>query len=143
MRDSDIQRIEHIRDYCLDVRDTTQRFGADYEIFLSDKDYYKSVSMSIMQIGEISAGLSDGFKENSKTQIQWGPIKSMRNMFAHTYVSMDKDVVWETAIRDIPVLLSFCEQTLEPYQEQAKAMDKETDEPGEPSEDESQGMTLQ
>lgn len=140
MRDSDIQRIEHIRDYCLDVRDTTQRFGVDYEIFLSDKDYYKSVSMSIMQIGELSAGLSDGFKENSKTQIQWGPNKSMRNMFAHTYIAMDKDVIWETAIRDIPVLLCFCEQTLELYQELAETMDKETDEP---AEDESQGMTLQ
>ena len=66
MKDSDIQRIEHIRDYCLDVQDTIRRFGADYEKFLSDKDYYKSISMSIMQIGEISAGLSDGFKENSK-----------------------------------------------------------------------------
>ena len=58
----------------------------------------------------------------------------MRNMFAHTYVSMGKDVIWETAIRDIPVLLSFCEQTLEPYQEQATDKSCEV---------ESQGMTLQ
>ena len=113
MNDSDISRIEHILDYCTDVKETVERFGTDSETFLADKDYFKSVSMSIMQIGELSAGLSEDFKESTKTQVQWGPIKAMRNMFAHGYAKMDKVVVWETALRDIPVLSEFCKKVLE------------------------------
>ena len=37
----------------------------------------------------------------------------MRNMFAHDYTSMDKDIVWETATKDIPHLLNFCERIIE------------------------------
>ena len=112
MRDADLQRIEHILEYCVDIQKTIARFGSDAETFLSDPDFFKSVSMSIMQIGELCVGLSDEFKENTKTQVQWGPIKAMRNMFAHGYAKMDKDVIWETAWRDIPVLRAFCEAQL-------------------------------
>jgi uncharacterized protein with HEPN domain len=133
MKESDIQRLEHIQDYCLDIGDTIERFGTDYETFLSDKDYFKSVSMSIMQIGELSAGLSDDFKENSKTKIQWGPIKAMRNLFAHAYKSMAKDAIWETSLRDIPVLLKFCDDMLEPYQEPLTPTQEDVDAPDEGS----------
>ena len=113
MKESDLQRIEHIADYCIDIKETIERFGFDYDKFLADKDYFKSVSMSIMQIGELSSGLSNGFKESTRTKIQWGLIKSMRNMFAHTYAKMDKEVIWEASTQDIPVLLDFCEEILE------------------------------
>jgi uncharacterized protein with HEPN domain len=66
-----------------------------------------------MQIGELSTRLSDEFKDETSSQIQWGPIKSMRNMFAHDYASMDKETVWETSKRDIPALLRFCEKVME------------------------------
>lgn len=72
---------------------------------MKDRDYFNSVSMSIMQIGELSAGLSTEFKEQPKRQVQWGPVKAMRNMFAHGYASMDAEVIWEAATRDIPALL--------------------------------------
>ena len=41
--------------------------------------------MKIMQIGELAGGLSDGFKDRTTEQIQWGMIRGMRNLFAHTY----------------------------------------------------------
>jgi uncharacterized protein with HEPN domain len=71
--------------------------------------------MSIMQIGEISSGLSEEFKEQTRSQVPWGLVKSMRNMFAHDYASMDKATVWETATEDIPTLLHFCERTIEKH----------------------------
>jgi len=68
--------------------------------------------MSIMQIGELSIKLSDDFKEYSREKVAWDLIKGMRNLFVHVYATMDKDIIWETAKKDIPALLIFCEDTL-------------------------------
>ena len=37
----------------------------------------------------------------------------MRNLFAHTYAKMDKIIIWDVAIRDIPGLLNFCKGIME------------------------------
>lgn len=108
MADSDLQRIKHISKYCKRIAKTIERYGHDYDIFLSDDDYFDSISMKIMQIGELAGGLSDGFKDKTKEQMQWGMIRGMRNLFAHTYAMMDKNIIWDVAIRDIPGLLHFC-----------------------------------
>ena len=108
MKDSDLNRIKRLKTYCEDIAKTINRFGKDFNSFSNDTDYQNSISMSIMQIGELSNGLSDEFKENTRDKIQWEPIRAMRNMFAHGYGSMDIEVIWETAINDIPVLLEFC-----------------------------------
>ncbi|MDE6731785.1 MAG: DUF86 domain-containing protein [Oscillospiraceae bacterium] len=36
----------------------------------------------------------------------------MRNRFAHGYGEVNFEVVWETAVYDVPKLLSFCEKTV-------------------------------
>lgn len=54
MKDTDLQRIQHIKTYCEDIAETIARFGNDYNIFSFDRDYVNSVSMSMMQIGELS-----------------------------------------------------------------------------------------
>jgi uncharacterized protein with HEPN domain len=112
MKSSDIQRIHHIKTYCEDIVETIGRFGREYDAFIRDKDYFKSVSMSMMQIGELSAGLSDEFKIETQDQMQWGAMKGMRNLFAHAYISMNKEIIWESANRDIFGLLKFCERIL-------------------------------
>ena len=112
MNSSDIQRIVHIKTYCEDIVETIGRFGQDYSVFTQDKDYFKSVSMSMMQIGELSAGLSDEFKNETQDQMQWGAMKGMRNLFVHAYASMNKEVIWESAIRDISGVLKFCDRIL-------------------------------
>lgn len=109
MKDSDLQRIEHIKSYCEDISKTIVRFGDEIHVFENDIDFQNSISMSIMQIGELSIGLSDEFKDKTQDQVQWGPIRAMRNIFAHGYASMDIEVIWETATKDIPLLLKFCD----------------------------------
>jgi uncharacterized protein with HEPN domain len=113
MSSSDVQRIRHIKTYCEDIAESIARFGNDFDLFVHDKDYFNSVSMSIMQIGELSAGLSEEFRDATYDQMQWGAIRGMRNLFAHAYVSMNKEVVWASAIRDIPGMLKFCDRVLE------------------------------
>ena len=44
MQSPDLQRIKHIRDYCLAIGETIRRYGDSLEIYASDPDYQRSVS---------------------------------------------------------------------------------------------------
>lgn len=112
MLQPDMQRLTHIRDYCDEIQKTILRYGRDFDIFNEDADYQRSISFCILQIGELSGKLSDEFRQATASRIQWGPIKGMRNLVAHSYGSMSRDIIWETAVTDIPVLRSFCEEQL-------------------------------
>ena len=110
---SDLDRIKHIKRYCEDIAGSIDRFGDSFDTFSKDIDFYNSISMSIMQIGELSSGLSDDFRSATRKKIPWGLIKGMRNHFAHGYAAMEKSDIWETALKDIPTLLTFCNTTLD------------------------------
>ena len=113
MQSPDLQRIAHIRDYCIEIGETIARYGESLEIFTADTDYQKSISFSILQIGELSGKLSDEFRNRTADDVPWAAIKGMRNFFAHNYGSMSREVIWKTAIEDIPPLLAFCEKVLQ------------------------------
>ena len=44
----DLQRIQHIRDYCAEIEKTVQRYGKSFAIFDADADYQRSVSFCIL-----------------------------------------------------------------------------------------------
>ena len=112
MLSPDLQRIKHIRDYCTEIEKTVTRYGRAFAIFDSDPDYQRSVSFSILQIGELSGGLSQEYRQATADRVQWGPIKGMRNLVAHNYGSMSREIIWETATTDIPALKRLCEEQL-------------------------------
>lgn len=113
MMQPDLQRLAHILDYCVEIEKTVQRFGKDYDIFDSDTDYQRSIAFCILQIGELGGRLSAEYRQATAQRIQWGPIKGMRNLVAHSYGSMSRNIIWETAVTDIPVLKKFCQEQLE------------------------------
>ena len=125
MLSPDLQRLSHIRDYCVEIQNTIKRYGKDFTVFDADHDYQRSISFSIMQIGELSGGLSDEFRKETSGRIQWGPIKAMRNLFAHNYGHMDRDIIWETATTDIPVLRDFCNEYISREQQPQRRNDTE------------------
>lgn len=112
MQSPDLQRLAHIADYCTEIEKTIARYGADFSVFDHDADYQRSISFSILQIGELSGRLSAQFRTATSGRIQWGPIKGMRNLVAHSYGSMSREIIWETAITDIPALKRFCQEYL-------------------------------
>ncbi len=112
MQSPDLQRISHIRDYCFEIIETISRYGNTYKIFSEDTDYQKSVSFSLLQIGELSGKLSDSFRNETAEKVPWTAIRGMRNLFAHNYGSMSMEMIWKTAKEDIPPLLDFCETIL-------------------------------
>ena len=112
MMSPDLQRIKHIRDYCAAIAQTIERYGCSFETYAADPDYRWSVSFSIIQIGELSGGLSAEYRQATTHRVLWGPMKAMRNLVAHNYGKMDQAIIWETATVDIPALLKFCEEQL-------------------------------
>lgn len=112
MLSPDLQRIQHIRDYCSEIEKTISRYGNSFDIFDRDADYQRSVSFCILQIGELGNGLSEQYRSDTADRIQWRSIRGMRNLVAHSYGSMSKEIIWLTATTDIPSLKRFCEDQL-------------------------------
>lgn len=82
---------------CNRVSEDVVKYGESFEAFETDNTFRDSVSMNIMQIGEISNDLSKEFKERTKQEIPWRKVYDMRNHFAHDYDSMDDEMTWNTA----------------------------------------------
>ncbi len=95
-----------MEDYCTEVRDTHDYFKKDKELFTNEKFgfiYRNSITMPILQIGELAKTLSEEFLDEY-TKIPWKMIMRMRDIVAHHYGSLDYEIVWNTSISDIPDL---------------------------------------
>lgn len=109
MKRTDSQYLNHIIRYCELILKSMDRYGREYAIFQDDMDYHDSVSMKLLQIGELAKGLSDAFIQ-SHSEVPWKAIKGMRAHFAHGYASMDLKEIWNTACYDIPALRDRCNE---------------------------------
>ena len=110
MLGADKQRLKHIISYCDEIEGFILRFGDDYDVFIADRADFNAVTMCILQIGELSGGLSEEFREATKGEMPWGLVRGLRNLLAHNYGNADEATVWETAKSDIPFLKQFCEK---------------------------------
>lgn len=106
----DNEKLIKIHEYCREIEKTIARYGVSYSVFDEDSDFQRSVSFSLLQIGEISNGLSEEFRNETKSEIPWHAIRGMRNMVAHSYGSMSREVIWDTATNSIQSLKTFCEK---------------------------------
>ncbi len=112
MPSRDANLIRHILNYCRKIERTLSRCSGDFSVFSGDSDFIDSVSMNILQIGELAGRLSPDYVLSSREQIDWRAIRGMRNIIAHDYGSVDVDLVWEVAEKDIPVLIEYCSEQL-------------------------------
>lgn len=104
--------LEHMLLYCNEIKATINRFGDDVNVFVNDIDYRKSVSLSILQIGELAGNLSDEYRQ-STSEMPWRQIRGLRNIVAHSYGEVDFEEIFEIAHENIDELKTFCERELE------------------------------
>ena len=109
----DMQRLEHILDYCDDIDYQLVKIGRSYESFMADRGCQYAMAFCILQIGELAGKLSSELREDSSNAVRWNEIRGMRNIVVHDYGSIDLDIVWDVVNHDIPGLKSFCEQMLQ------------------------------
>jgi len=112
MTERDIARLREILWFCAGIDETLERFGYDRETLLCDRDYFDSVCMKLLQIGECCNRLSDVFRQRTEHLAAWSGIRGLRNLVAHEYGELDGDLLWEIVTEDIPALKQFCEQTI-------------------------------
>ena len=105
--DKDTRIITHIIEHIENIFISQKRFGNDYAIFISDKDYFNSVCMSLLQIGELANHLSAEFTV-SHIDVPWKNIVGLRNVVVHGYGQLDTETVWATITDDIPDLYQKC-----------------------------------
>jgi uncharacterized protein with HEPN domain len=103
----DMGIIKHIIEHTENVRNTQKRFGNEYKIFISDKDYFNSVCMSLLQIGELAHHLTTEFTA-THADIPWKNIIGLRNVVVHGYGQLDTEAIWSTLIDDLPELYRKC-----------------------------------
>ena len=112
MTDRDHYLLEHIASHCEVIKRLVDRFGENYEVFTSDEAYYRSVTLSVFQIGELAGKLSEDFRQETGAMIPWSQVRRMRNVIAHDYQEVDDSTLWETVLHDIPSLHDFCDTAL-------------------------------
>ena len=99
--------INHIIEHIENILNAQKRFGNEYAIFVSDTDYYNSVCMSLLQIGELAHHLTTEFK-TAHADIPWKNIIGLRNVVVHGYGQLDTETVWATVTDDTPELYKKC-----------------------------------
>lgn len=103
--------LEKIIGYCQRIADNLDRFHHDFSAFEKDYLFQDACCMCVVQIGELSAQLSDGLRRDNPS-VPWRIIKDTRNFYVHAYGSIDLPSVWATLNEDIPALRSACEDIL-------------------------------
>lgn len=76
---TDFDILCHILRYCERIENIIERFGCEEEIFKRDMAYRDAVSMNLLQNGELAGHLSEDYRSQTRSEMNWSAIKSMRN----------------------------------------------------------------
>lgn len=101
--------VEKVLHYCEEIAKTHEAFHNDKELFFNKEDgfiYRNSITMPILQIGELVKNLSEEFT-TKYSAMAWKAIAGMRDVFAHHYGSIDYEMTWNTSVEDIPALKEY------------------------------------
>jgi uncharacterized protein with HEPN domain len=107
--DRETNILQHIITHCENIMQAKNRFGNSFDVFSSDIDYFNSVTMGLLQIGELANHLSNDFMYRHN-DIPWKEVVSLRNRVAHGYGLLKKEIVWETVNNDVPALYARCKE---------------------------------
>ncbi len=88
----------------VDAAQLIEEFCREHTVvtFKNDTRTWSATQYQILVIGEATAQrLSQQFIA-AHPEIPWRQMKRMRDVLAHHYDTIDLDIIWETATRDIP-----------------------------------------
>ncbi len=86
------------------------RSKAEYD---ADEDLRFVTAHLIQTIGEAAARVSTP-TQNAHPEIVWKNIVGIRHRIVHDYMGVDYDILWEVAVRHIPLLISALEAIVPP-----------------------------
>lgn len=91
---------------------------ADYDLtaFLNNVMLQRAIERSLEIIGEGARRVSQPF-QHVHSEIPWREIIGQRNILAHEYGQIDHELLYKTAVEDIPELIILLEEPLPPLDE--------------------------
>lgn len=111
MDNKDKKILSKILEHCDSIINNTKQFKNAIE-FKDAKDLSKIALFDLLQIGELA---KDGLSEKTLTsikEIKWTSMYGLRNRIVHGYASVDYEIIWETVIKDVPLLKAIIENHL-------------------------------
>lgn len=111
-KNSDIKRVQELYSVIQETKLRVQAFGITKGEFLgSDSVQNRSIAdsllMCVFRATEEAGNMSESVKQ-AYPAIAWSGIRSMRNILAHDYGSVDKAIIWASIEHDFPELEDFC-----------------------------------
>jgi uncharacterized protein with HEPN domain len=89
-----LEAAEAIERFCVPISE---------EEFLHNELHQSAVLQKLIIIGEAVARLPENFRRNH-SDIEWEDIVGFRNIAVHEYFAVLWEIVWNTAIQDVPEL---------------------------------------
>ena len=104
----------HLWDMLQAAREVEQMLdGYDLPAFLADIVIMRATERGIEIIGEAARHVSKTCRQ-SYNEIHWHEIIGQRNILAHEYGQIDHELLFRTAVEDIPDLIQKLEAILPP-----------------------------
>ena len=80
--------------------------GQNFEQFSNDAKTIDAVLMNLILIGEVTARLSEEFKD-SHSKIDWFRIRGLRNRVVHDYKGVNLEIIWNTINTEMKELKDY------------------------------------
>lgn len=112
----DLTILLHMKKYTEEITNLNLS-NITFEEFVNNYVLRNSISMDLMQIGELVNHLSQDYIKNTNDKMNWLIIKGMRNHFAHGYFSMDYQIILDTARNDIPKFQKLLDEEIKKISE--------------------------
>lgn len=102
-RDKNLVIVEKMIKYCDKIIAIRDKEKLTKEKYMKSDIIQLAIDMCIFQLTELSVHLDDDFKIKH-LDIPWAQIKGMRNIHAHEYDKIDRNIIWNTIEHDIDAL---------------------------------------
>lgn len=93
-------------DFCQQILAYTQ--GMNRSAFESNRLVFDATLRNLELIGEAAKHIPADIRGRLQ-EIPWQDIVGARNIFAHAYFGVDRDLVWHTVSMEIPAMLAILE----------------------------------
>lgn len=101
-------------DYLHDMLEATEKvakfvLGMTQEQFVADEKTQFAVVRGLEVLGEAAKKIPQTFREEH-AEIPWREVAGMRDKLVHDYFGVNVEVVWKTAVEDVPRLAELLRQ---------------------------------
>lgn len=102
-------RLRDILDAILAIAEMTAGMGP--EDYAKNRVIRDAVERNVERLSEASRHLPDNLKEQ-EASVPWREIAGIGNILRHAYDGVDNAIMWDTLLRDLPILRGAVERLL-------------------------------